>query len=85
MDALAVAGIEIVVRSRFTGLCFFTVTCLSELFIIFLRECTEYSTPDILQYDFSTSIRRRCFAKRPLHTSAAQGVYIAIIHISISV
>jgi len=29
IDALAVAGIDIVVRSRFTGLCFFTVTCPS--------------------------------------------------------
>ncbi len=29
IEAVAVTGMDIVVRSRFTGLCFFTVSCLS--------------------------------------------------------
>jgi len=50
IEAFAVGGIEIVVRSRFTGLCFFTFTCLSELFIFVMR-CTLGHTPTRLQFD----------------------------------
>ncbi len=46
MDALPDGGNEIVVRSRFTGLCFFTVTCPSDsvesIFVVIYLAALRY-------------------------------------------